>query len=182
MINLLGSLAGVAAFALVSWLSCRRCVWFGVAAAAALPFVLEGPRLVAGRQRRCCSPASLVVVHRMEAGSLWSPYYRITMFQDKADTVVEVNHIFHQSMAPVAQKEYFYQWPYTVFGDTFDEVLILGAGTGTDVAAALRHGAKHVDGRRNRSGDSAARRRAASRSGPTAIRASRWSATMPGIS
>ena len=55
-----------------------------------------------------------------------------------------MNHIFHQSMAPVAQKEYFYQWPYTVFGDTFDEVLILGAGSGTDVAAALRHGAKHV--------------------------------------
>src|SRR5436305_1898308 len=48
-------------------------------------------------------------------------------------------------MAPVEKKEYFYQWPYTVFGDTFDNVLILGAGTGTDVAAALRHGAKHVD-------------------------------------
>jgi len=48
-------------------------------------------------------------------------------------------------MAPLDQKEYFYQWPYTVFGDKFDEVLILGAGTGTDVAAALRHGARHVD-------------------------------------
>jgi len=47
-------------------------------------------------------------------------------------------------MAPVTHKEYFYQWPYTVFGDSLDEVLILGAGTGTDVAAALRHGAKHV--------------------------------------
>src|SRR5262249_54856162 len=42
-------------------------------------------------------------------------------------------------------KEYFYQWPYTVFGDTLDDVLILGAGSGTDVAAALKHGAKHVD-------------------------------------
>src|SRR5205085_10964351 len=61
------------------------------------------------------------------------------------DTVVEVNNIFHQSMAPVEQKEYFYQWPYAVFGDTFDNVLILGAGSGTDVAAALRHGARHVD-------------------------------------
>ena len=28
-------------------------------------------------------------------------------------------------MAPVAQKEYFYQWPYTVFGNTFKNVLIL---------------------------------------------------------
>src|SRR5437764_12305824 len=48
-------------------------------------------------------------------------------------------------MAPFDQKRYFYHWPYTVFGDPFDNVLILGAGTGTDVAAALRHGAKHVD-------------------------------------
>src|SRR5207248_8745065 len=88
---------------------------------------------------------TLLVVYRMQGGSLWSPYYRITVFQDRDDTVVEVNHIFHQSMAPVAHKEYFYQWPYAVFGDTFDNVLILGAGTGTDVAAALAHGARHVD-------------------------------------
>jgi hypothetical protein len=88
---------------------------------------------------------ALVVVFRMQGGSLWSPYYRITVFQDRDDTVVEVNHIFHQSMAPLAHKEYFYQWPYSVFGDTFDNVLILGAGSGTDVAAALQHGARPVD-------------------------------------
>jgi hypothetical protein len=143
VINLLGSLTGVAAFALVSWLQLPPSVWFGVAAAAALPFVVQDRRLVAGVNVVLLA-GSLAIVHRMEVGSLWSPYYRITVFQDNADTVVEVNHIFHQSMAPVAQKEYFYQWPYTVFGDSFDEVLILGAGTGTDVAAALRHGAKHV--------------------------------------
>jgi hypothetical protein len=143
VINLLGSLAGVAAFAVVSWLELPPSVWFGVAAAAALPFLVQDRRVVAVANLVLLA-GSLAVVHRMEAGSLWSPYYRITIFQDKADTVVEVNHIFHQSMAPVAQKEYFYQWPYAVFGDTFDEVLILGAGSGTDVAAALRHGAKHV--------------------------------------
>ena len=32
-----------------------------------------------------------------------------------------------------------------VFGDTFENVLVLGAGSGTDVAAALKHGAIHVD-------------------------------------
>jgi hypothetical protein len=143
VINLLGSLTGVAAFALVSWLELPPSAWFGVAAASAVPFIVQDRRWVAAVNVALLA-ASLAVVHRMEAGSLWSPYYRITIFQDKADTVVEVNHIFHQSMAPVAQKEYFYQWPYAVFGDTFDEVLILGAGSGTDVAAALRHGAKHV--------------------------------------
>src|SRR3954468_12548479 len=143
VINLLGSLAGVAAFAMVSWLELPPSVWFGVAAAAALPFVITDRRWLAAVNVMLLA-GSLAVVHRMETGSLWSPYYRITIFQDNADTVVEVNHIFHQSMAPVAHKEYFYQWPYTVFGDTFDEVLILGAGSGTDVAAALLHGAKHV--------------------------------------
>ena len=143
VINLLGSLAGVAAFALVSWLELPPLVWFAVSAAAALPFVFDGRRLVAAANIALLA-ASLVIVYRMQGGSLWSPYYRITVFQDQADTVVEVNHIFHQSMAPVTHKEYFYQWPYTVFGDSLGEVLILGAGSGTDVAAALRHGATHV--------------------------------------
>jgi SAM-dependent methyltransferase len=144
VLNLLGSLTGVAAFALVSWLELPPIVWFGVAAAAALPFMFEGRRLAAAVNITLLA-SSLVVVYRMQGGSLWSPYYRITVFQDRADTIVEVNHIFHQSMAPVEQKEYFYQWPYTVFGDSLGEVLILGAGSGTDVAAALRHGARHVD-------------------------------------
>jgi spermidine synthase len=153
-INLLGSITGVATFALLSWLELPPVVWFGVAFAAALPFLVrlspkpssgEGGSRIVSIVNVLLLLASLFIVYRMEGGSLWSPYYRITLFQDGADTVVEVNNIFHQSMAPVEKKEYFYQWPYTVFGDTFDDVLILGAGTGTDVAAALRHGAKHVD-------------------------------------
>jgi spermidine synthase len=148
-INLLGSITGVATFALLSWLELPPVVWFGVAFAAALPFIVRLQPSAGSRTVSIVNVllllASLFIVYRMEGGSLWSPYYRITLFQDGADTVVEVNNIFHQSMAPVEKKEYFYQWPYTVFGDTFDDVLILGAGTGTDVAAALRHGAKHVD-------------------------------------
>jgi spermidine synthase len=143
-INLVGSLAGVAAFALVSWLELPPTVWFGAAFAAAIPLLAQERRLVAAANIVLLALA-LVVVRQMERGSLWSPYYRITVFQDRSDTVVEVNQIFHQSMAPLRQKEYFYEWPYAVFGDTFDDVLILGAGTGTDVAAALAHGARHVD-------------------------------------
>jgi SAM-dependent methyltransferase len=143
-INLAGSLTGVAAFAVISYLELPPSVWFAVAFAAALPALLPGRRLVAALNIVLLA-ASLGLVHRMEAGSIWSPYYRITTFQDGPDTVLEVNHIFHQSMAPLAHKEYFYQWPYTVFGDTLGDVLILGAGSGTDVAAALAHGARHVD-------------------------------------
>ena len=143
-LNLLGSLAGVATFACLSWLEQPPAIWFAIAFTAAIPLIVEGPRAVA-ILNLALLVCALAVVHRMARGSLWSPYYRIMVVQDGPDTVVEVNNIFHQSMAPVGRKEYFYQWPYQVFGDTFDDVLILGAGTGTDVAAALRHGAKHVD-------------------------------------
>ena len=88
---------------------------------------------------------AIALVHVIAGNALWSPYYKIMIRQEGPDTVIEVNNIFHQSMAHVDQKEYFYQWPYAVFGDTFDNVLVLGAGSGTDVAAALKHGAKHVD-------------------------------------
>ena len=150
-INVAGSLAGVLAFAVISWRELPPGVWFAVGFAAALPLIVSPepgttrPRIPAVAANLALLAISLAFVHVMARGALWSPYYKITVGQEGADTVVEVNNIFHQSMAPVDHKEYFYQWPYTVFGDTFENVLILGAGSGTDVAAALRHGAKHVD-------------------------------------
>jgi SAM-dependent methyltransferase len=151
-INLLGSLAGVAAFGIASWLELSPTVWFAVAFAASIPLLLTRESDDLPRASRtgvvldmALLAVSLVMVHAMAQGAVWSPYYKITVAQEGPDTVIEVNNIFHQSMAPVEQKEYFYQWPYMAFGDTFGDVLILGAGSGTDVAAALRHGAKHVD-------------------------------------
>ena len=160
-INLLGSLAGVAAFGVISWLQLSPTWWFGLAFAASVPLLLAGDPGDSAPKRRGFGdlgrhPVSvgadfvllgttLVIVHILARGAIWSPYYKVTVGQEGEDTVVEVNNIFHQSMAPLDHKEYFYQWPYMAFGNTFDEVLILGAGSGTDVAAALRHGAKHVD-------------------------------------
>jgi SAM-dependent methyltransferase len=163
-INLLGSLAGVAAFGVVSWLELSPTWWFALAFGTALPLLGSAEpatmdhdsgtaRVSSSRRPRATAvllnivllAASLAMVHQMARGALWSPYYKITVAQEGPETVVEVNNIFHQSMAPVEHKEYFYQWPYAVFGDTFEDVLILGAGSGTDVAAALRHDARHVD-------------------------------------
>ncbi len=157
-INLAGSLAGVIVLGLVSWLELPPTMWFGIGFAAAVPLLLssEVPADGAAAARsRFAVPIVVVnfallagalgLVHVMARGAIWSPYYKITVSKQGPDTVVEVNNIFHQSMAPVEQKEYFYQWPYTVFGDSFQDVLILGAGSGTDVAAALRHGVRHVD-------------------------------------
>jgi hypothetical protein len=155
-LNLLGSLAGVAAFAVISWQQLSPVWWFAIGFAAAVPLLISPEPAASGAPVRppmvttiaidlLLLAVALGLVHALAQGSLWSPYYKITVGHEGEDTVVEVNNIFHQSMAPVDQKEYFYQWPYMVFGNTFENVLVLGAGSGTDVAAALRHGAKHVD-------------------------------------
>ena len=156
-LNIAGSLCGVLAFGVMSWLELPPVVWFTLAFAPAILLLVTPepardfgvPEGIATTPPRRPSPraavlvdvallaVSLILVHVMARGALWSPYYKITVGRNGTDTVVEVNNIFHQSMAPVAQKEYFYQWPYTVFGDGFDDVLILGAGSGTDVASAL---------------------------------------------
>jgi SAM-dependent methyltransferase len=150
--NLSGSLIGVGAFALLSWLELSPTVWFGVAFAAAVPLVSTA---AASGERRpptlliAANVALLVVsiglVEALARGSLWSPYYRITVSERGEDTAIEVNNVFHQSMAPLDHKEYFYEWPYQVAPGGFENVLVLGAGSGTDVAAALRNGAGHVD-------------------------------------
>jgi SAM-dependent methyltransferase len=144
-INLAGSVAGVATFALMSWLELPPAAWFAMAFAVAA-LIVDAPVGLVGRLGMIVLlGASLVVVHGLSANTIWSPYYKITTLQEGQETVVEVNNIFHQSMAPVREKEYFYQWPYTAFGGGFDDVLILGAGSGTDVAASLMHGSKRID-------------------------------------
>ena len=138
-LNLLGSLAGVGLFAVISWLQLSPTWWFAIGFAAAIPLLLLAePGAAASAPRGgvvlaaniALLAVALVCVHVLARGSLWSPYYKITVGREGADTVVEVNNVFHQSMAPVDHKEYFYQWPYIVFGDTFQNVLVLGAGQG----------------------------------------------------
>jgi len=79
---------------------------------------------------------------------VWSPYYRIDVFPDNEGTEhLSVNGIPHQAMWPVDQPlDPFYEQVYRWFPDrTYQRVLIVGAGSGTDVAVALKHGAGHVD-------------------------------------
>src|SRR4029077_14161650 len=83
----------------------------------------------------------------------WSPYYKITTipFTNEApgSAQINVNGIPHQKIGTVDERRkeapyYFIPYERTSVG-SLDNVLIVGAGTGTDVAIALYEGAKHVD-------------------------------------
>jgi SAM-dependent methyltransferase len=77
----------------------------------------------------------------------WSPYYKI-IFNTK-DGSIETNNIGHQQMVSIRESAPGYSLPHLLNRDSgsppFDEVMIIGAGSGNDVAAALNLGAKHVD-------------------------------------
>ena len=115
------------------------------------------------RRRGDTSRRGLIVIagaHRVAPGRyLWSPYYEIRVEDVRLPTgeqvgfKVAVNRDSHQEAldlsddAPasefLASRRHLYDLPYTVSSPA--DVLILGAGTGNDVAAALRAGAARVD-------------------------------------
>jgi hypothetical protein len=82
----------------------------------------------------------------------WSPYYKVATpphVSDEEVTVVTVNGIPHQAMTSTEHRratEPFYFLPYErTLPRALDDVLIVGAGTGSDVAIALEAGAGRVD-------------------------------------
>ena len=90
---------------------------------------------------RCCSSASSIV------SAIWSPYYKIRYHQ--AAGLIDTNNIGHQQMVSMSGTASGYQLPHLLNRDAgrppFSSVLIIGAGSGNDVAAALAYGATHVD-------------------------------------
>jgi hypothetical protein len=153
-LDILGSLGGIAIFSLLSFLELPPIAWGAVA--VALLAVLIGPRWQSG--------ALLVVLAllALESNSThdhWSPYYKITETFTRTAAVagipthdvltISANGIPHQTAYPIAtlrRIERFYFFPYRhVDRRRLDNVLIVGAGSGNDVAVALAEGAKHVD-------------------------------------
>ncbi len=142
-VDILGSLAGIAAFFVMSLLGLPALIWFSVLAAALL-FLLPRRSLLVGLPMLL---AALVVVSMVDANLVWSPYYLIkTWPNDKGGFVINVNNIGHQETMPYLERETFYFRVYDLLGkQPFKRVLVLGAGSGSDVAIALANGAEHVD-------------------------------------
>jgi hypothetical protein len=159
-VNLAGSLAGIVAFTALSFLGTPPLIWVLLGLLATVPFFLR---------QRWAIPVFVLVVCALavpEPHTYWSPYYRITLqeapplpgWHRPAVYWVDVNHDYHQKMldlSPEFTKRFpdvepnrsgraTYELPYQLVPHP-GRVLVVGAGTGNDVAAAIRHGATHVD-------------------------------------
>jgi SAM-dependent methyltransferase len=147
-VNVLGSLAGILVFAAASYLHTSPLVWFGIGLAICCYFIRPWTWMQAG-----ALIGALVVVglsaHHGGAGMrvLWSPYYKIG-YQAEHGFIL-TNNLGHQGMIPVDRRGTGYTLPYLLNRDAggppLADVLIIGAGSGNDVQAALLHGARRVD-------------------------------------
>jgi len=164
IVNLLGSLAGIWAFSLLSYLQVPAVVWFGLG--------LVGLGLYLAIRRMLSHTTAvifvlvLVVLAAFGRGEIWSPYQRLEVTDALANRKsdgkpikvgykLSVQHVFYQYAldlspeflveVPVLEDCAFsYNLPYRL-GPRGERVLVLGAGMGNDVAAALRNGAGRID-------------------------------------
>src|SRR5262245_19583586 len=157
-INILGSLVGSVCFAIVSFLDLPPTYWF-IASFIFAIFLLPKKPYILGISILVMITITFVVF-QMQKGFLWSPYYRIKVSHLKPPEAncyyLEVNDDYHQMILNLGNEwitklpqlpawKQTYDFPYTFSGITSPSVLVLGAGTGNDVAAALRYGAQHVE-------------------------------------
>jgi hypothetical protein len=144
-LDILGSICGVAAFSALSLLDAKPLAW-GLVTAAVFA-LLYGRRIGWIQAAAILSLMLLLGWETLASTDLWSPYYRISVTREGAGiTTIDVNGIPHQQIEPVADLRRFYFLPYLQAPDnSLRNVLIVGAGTGDDVAVALSEGAKHVD-------------------------------------
>lgn len=151
--DLLGSLLGVLAMAIVTALGAPPPVWLLV---GALPF--------AWLSRRPLSVASLLLAvglgQASVAGATYSPYNRIDVDRGASGLTLSVNRDFHQYIHDLShvlgdelmtRVKRMYDIPF-LLSDARERALVVGAGTGNDVQAALRNGygtvySVEIDGR-----------------------------------
>jgi SAM-dependent methyltransferase len=151
-VDILGSMAGIAAFTGLSALGTDPTLWFGLVAIL-VGLLTLGSGVTLWSAVSAVSAVAIVVVSlaQMASGDVWSPYYRVSTYPGRCGfPQINVNGIPHQVISPVDDASCpmakLYDQVYEWFpGRTFPRVLVVGAGTGSDVALALARGAQHVD-------------------------------------
>jgi len=146
-LDLLGSVSGIAAFSVLSFVGARPVVW-GVVIAAVLLLNLSlrlslGTLVAGGGLLLLLVP---LAVEATDHNVIWSPYYRITHHVNDAGGIgTKVNQSPHWEQIP-SEGSPLYETVYqrTTRPDGGD-VLVIGAGSGNDVAVALERDAEHVD-------------------------------------
>lgn len=154
-LNLLGSLLGVLLMLVASFLWTPPLAWFALCFLAILLFTLKTPSLM---MVGLSFTVVCTIVLAWPVNPLWnrvySPYQllEIGRSEDTGLTLIRAAGHYYQNVYDFSdagstrwsKARGYYNFPYKAH-PTLANVAIVGAGTGNDVAAALRSGAEHVE-------------------------------------
>jgi hypothetical protein len=145
--DLIGSLIGIVGFALLSFLGAPPLVW-GVIITVIM-VATSWPRHLRDALLLGLPLALLLATWGAESREdqvLWTPYYKASYFLGDTGAGAFVNGVPHWFQT-TAENWTIYQTVYDqrASQEPVRDLLVIGAGSGNDVAVALLNGAQHVD-------------------------------------
>lgn len=154
--NLLGSILGVALFSLLSYLWIGGSIWILAYGLMIMPFFLRWNGLsLIGLCGILCSACLVDRCTDLAVRHFYSPYQTLSLQLSRDEGVeLSTNTLYYQKILnlsdaavkadpTLARSRRYYELPYEL-SRAAPSVLVVGSGTGNDVAAALRKGAASV--------------------------------------
>lgn len=154
--NLLGSLIGVLLMLLLSFLWTPPMIWFAICflVIALFSFRISSSVIIGFVSAAICTIVLAWPISPLNA-RIYSPYQllEIARSDENGLTLILAAGHYYQRIFDFSQSQptsrwdrvrKYYEFPYRAHPEV-DKVAIVGAGTGNDVAAALRSGARHVE-------------------------------------
>lgn len=155
-LDIVGSLVGIGIFTLQCMVATGPSVWLLTGALLlVIGYLTQGTTASKHRVGMILVSALAVIILLQSSDrgitTVWSMYQKLELYdRDYAgDKVLLANGVPHQVIDPLeSAMQRYYTVPYTLkqeHNGKFDDVLIIGAGTGTDVAVALQFGPQRID-------------------------------------
>ncbi len=158
-LNLFGSVLGVLLMFLVSFLWTPPVVWFGLCFVTFLFFLVRTPKtLLLGMTFAMLGTLALAWPVNQLWNKVYSPYQLLDIgYSPEGLMIIRAAGHYYQRVHNLSNAAIqgtsdpnlqgirdYYDLPYRIHPGP-NEVAIVGAGSGNDVAAALRSGARHID-------------------------------------
>jgi hypothetical protein len=150
--NIGGSLVGIVGFSLISLVHAPPAIWFAIVAGGVAYLLRQTDKLTLPHALALVALVFAVMlpsINRRQNGAEthWSPYYAVE-FQPET-LRINVNNIGHQQMVPFQYGGSSYSLIHllqrAIGGTPFQDMLIIGAGSGNDIDHALHYGVGRVD-------------------------------------
>jgi hypothetical protein len=139
-LDIIGSISGVVAFSVLAYFRVPPLGWMLLMAVLIAALMWRPSAL---NWLAVAAILGVAVVATTAVNTYWSQYYRVEFYPSLLG--ISVNGIPHQGMVDIATTPIPYTVPYDRLTTQPKNVLVIGAGSGNDVEAALLANAEHVD-------------------------------------